>query len=86
MSEITNLVELDKLRKYFPVKGGLFAGKKFVRAVEDVSLTIRRGETLGLVGESGCGKSKLGRTFATCPARKYSLRQPSITRKKCCFR
>jgi len=56
------LVATEKLTKFFPVRGGLFARKKdFVRAVDGVSLRVRRGETLGLVGESGCGKSTLGR-------------------------
>ena len=54
------LVQVDHLKKYFPVKGLKGPG---VRAVEDVSLFIRRGETLGLVGESGCGKTTLGRTI-----------------------
>ena len=54
------LVQVDHLKKYFPVKGVKGPG---VRAVEDVSLFIRRGETLGLVGESGCGKTTLGRTI-----------------------
>ena len=54
------LVQVDHLKKYFPVKGMKGPG---VRAVEDVSLFIRRGETLGLVGESGCGKTTLGRTI-----------------------
>ncbi len=54
------LVQVDHLKKYFPVKGVHGPG---VQAVEDVSLFIRRGETLGLVGESGCGKTTLGRTI-----------------------
>ena len=54
------LVQVDHLTKYFHVKGMKGPG---VQAVEDVSLFIKRGETLGLVGESGCGKTTLGRTI-----------------------
>ena len=57
-----NLVELDHLTKRFAVKQGVFArGKAEVHAVEDISLDVRRGETLGIVGESGCGKSTTAR-------------------------
>jgi peptide/nickel transport system ATP-binding protein len=59
------LVELERLKLYFPIKSGIFLDRHIgdVRAVDDVTLTIRRGETLGLVGESGCGKSTVGRTI-----------------------
>ncbi len=57
------LVEVDRLVKHFPVRRGFFSSKLagVVRAVDDVSFTVARGETLGLVGESGCGKSTAGR-------------------------
>ena len=57
------LVEVENLRKYFTVKGNKLLEKKYVQAVESVSLSIYKGETLGLVGESGCGKTTLGRTI-----------------------
>ncbi|HZM89270.1 MAG TPA: dipeptide ABC transporter ATP-binding protein [Blastocatellia bacterium] len=56
------LIEVQNLTKHFPVGAGLFGvGDDVVRAVDGVSFTIRRGETFGLVGESGCGKSTTGR-------------------------
>jgi len=59
-----NLVEVRNLVKYFPVRGGLLQRVVAqVRAVEDVSFTVQEGETLGLVGESGCGKTTVGRTM-----------------------
>lgn len=63
MSEKKKLIEIQHLQKYFPVKSGWFQEKKYVHAVEDVSFDIYKGETLGLVGESGCGKTTLGRTL-----------------------
>ena len=57
------LIEVKDLKKYFPVHGGAFKKPQFVQAVDGVSFTIQRGETLGLVGESGCGKSTIGRTM-----------------------
>jgi peptide/nickel transport system ATP-binding protein len=57
-----NLVEVENLTKRFPVRQGVFArGKSEVHAVEGIDLTVRRGETLGIVGESGCGKSTTAR-------------------------
>jgi peptide/nickel transport system ATP-binding protein len=58
------LLEIRHLRKYFPVRAGVFLRKVGdVHAVDDVSFTIERGKTLGLVGESGCGKTTVGRTL-----------------------
>ena len=56
------LIEVHNLKKYFPVKTG-FMKMNHVKAVDDVSFYIEKGETLGLVGESGCGKTTLGRTI-----------------------
>jgi oligopeptide transport system ATP-binding protein len=58
----TALLRIQHLKKYFPIRGGLFSREVArVHAVDDVSFTLLKGETLGLVGESGCGKSTTGR-------------------------
>ncbi len=58
------MVEVQNLCKHFPVSAGLGSARKLlINAVNDVSFSIRQGETLGLVGESGCGKTTLGKTI-----------------------
>jgi oligopeptide transport system ATP-binding protein len=59
-----DLVEVDHLKLYFPIQAGIFRREiGSVKAVDDVTFEVRRGETLGLVGESGCGKSTTGRAI-----------------------
>ena len=56
------ILEVNRLKKYFPVRGGVFLRRTgWVYAVDDVSFCVKKGETFGLVGESGCGKTTLGR-------------------------
>ncbi len=58
------MVEVKRLKKYFPIKGGVFSKQRGeVKAVDDISFRIERGTTMGLVGESGCGKTTVGRTL-----------------------
>ena len=65
MSELSqNVLEVRNLCKYFPIKAGLFGRVVgHVHAVEDVSFSLKRGTTMGLVGESGCGKTTIGKTL-----------------------
>ncbi len=59
-----HLVEVEGLKKYFPIKEGVFSRTVgYVKAVDDVSFSIKKGEIFGLVGESGCGKTTVGRTL-----------------------
>ncbi|NLJ97059.1 MAG: ATP-binding cassette domain-containing protein, partial [Clostridiales bacterium] len=58
------LLEVKNLKKYFPIKSGALSRQKGeVKAVDDISFKIKPGTTMGLVGESGCGKSTVGRTI-----------------------
>src|SRR5690625_3512233 len=64
MNENDILLEVKNLKKYFPIHAGFFRKKVGdIKAVDDVSFTIKKGETFGLVGESGSGKSTTGRTI-----------------------
>ena len=57
------ILKAENIRTWFPVGGMAVRGRGVVKAVDDVSLCLYRGETYGLVGETGCGKSTLGRTL-----------------------
>lgn len=58
------LMQVENLKTYFPIKRGIFANTVgYIKAVDDVSFTLKKGETIGLVGESGCGKTTLGRSI-----------------------
>ena len=62
--ENDNLLEVRNLKKYFPIRASLLRRVTgYVKAVDDISFSIKRGTTMGLVGESGCGKSTVGRTL-----------------------
>ncbi len=63
------LLQVTGLTKHFPVRGDLFSARKTVRAVDDVSFSIAKGETVGIVGESGCGKSTTARLLMHLMAR-----------------
>src|SRR5579862_2476274 len=63
------LLQVKGLTKHFPVRGDLFSARKTVRAVDDVSFAIAKGETVGIVGESGCGKSTTARLLMHLMAR-----------------
>ncbi|WP_461420416.1 ABC transporter ATP-binding protein [Gudongella sp.] len=59
-----NIIQVQNLKKYYPISGGLLGRVKgYVKAVDDVSFNIRKGSTMGLVGESGCGKTTIGKTI-----------------------
>ncbi len=60
---MSKLIEVKNLKQYFPVSSNKMFEKKYVKAVDDVSFFINKGETFGLVGESGCGKTTTGRTI-----------------------
>ena len=70
MNAIQPLVVVENLTKHFPVLRGIIIQRKIgaVRAVDDVSFSIARGETLGLVGESGCGKTTADISGSVCVA------------------
>ena len=61
---VNELVKIEKLKKYFPIKSGILSRvTNFVKAVDGINLSIPEGQTIGLVGESGCGKTTLGKTI-----------------------
>lgn len=60
---MNKLIEVKNLKQYFPAPGGSLFEKRYVKAVDDVSFHILKGETLGLVGESGCGKTTTGKSI-----------------------
>ncbi|HJO92139.1 MAG TPA: oligopeptide/dipeptide ABC transporter ATP-binding protein [Victivallales bacterium] len=69
------LLEVNNIKKYYPIKKSIFSKNEFIKAVDSVSFKIKKGETLGLVGESGCGKSTIAKLIV-------KLEQPTEGRIK----
>ena len=77
------ILMVNQLKKYFPIKGGLMSQTVgHVKAVDGVTFNLKRGHTMGLVGESGCGKSTPAVQSCALPAKKPAVRYCS-TAKKC---
>ena len=78
------LLEVKGLKEYFDINMGFFRTKP-LKAVDDVSFTINKGETLGLVGESGCGKTTTGRTLLRLyePTKSFTMASPSRRKRTC---
>ena len=80
------LLQAIDLKKHYPVKKGMFAPERLVKALDGVSFTLERGKTLAVVGESGCGKSTLGRlltmieTWESEEALQAHMASPHFTR------
>ena len=62
-ADTNNCIEVNDLKMHFRLKSGLFSKPKVLKAVDGVSFSIAKGRTMGLVGESGCGKTTVGRTI-----------------------
>lgn len=63
-TDTNNCIEVNDLKMHFMLKSGLFSKPKVLKAVDGVSFSIEKGRTMGLVGESGCGKTTVGRTLS----------------------
>ena len=67
---VKELIKIENLKKYFPIKSGIISRvSNYVKAVDGIDLSIPVGQTIGLVGESGCGKTTLGKTIIKLPVR-----------------
>ena len=80
-----NILEVKNIKKFFPIHGGILYRKiGQVHAVNDVSFNIKRGETIGLVGESGCGKSTLGKVIARLNHCAAGFKHRTLTHVRVC--